>query len=170
MARISEIDIETAPRNVKDAVAAHIAAGHRITPEKRTLLHCVPAFNALEEGAYALDDELQRLIGKRAGDFFEYAVSAENECLVCTRYFENLLHRNGIDFATFEFTDREKLLLEYGRVIAKHPKEVSDELFGRMREEFTEEEIVAITTMGVMMVANNHLNDILQIPTEEPEE
>jgi alkylhydroperoxidase family enzyme len=51
-------------------------------------------------------------------------------------------------------------------VIAHTPKAVSDELFARMKAEFTEEQIVAITTMGVMMTAMNYFNDILQIEPE----
>lgn len=167
MPRITEIDVEHASDAVKQTVAAHLAAGHRLTSEKRTLLHNVAAFLALEESSYALDDELQRLIGKRAADFYEYAISVQNECLVCTTYFSKLLRQNNIDYATFDFTDREKLLIEYGQAIAKDPKAVSDELFERMKREFSEEEIVVITTMGVLMIANNYLNDILEVQPEK---
>ncbi len=167
MARINEIDLENASPEVRKAAAEHIAKGHNITSEKRTLLHNVPSFLALEESSYMLDTELQSLIGKRAADFFEYAISVQNECLVCTAYFTNLLKKNGIDFDTFDFTDRERLLIEYGQAIAKDPKGVTDELFARMKNEFTDEELVAITTMGVLMIANNNFNDILQVSPEE---
>lgn len=167
MPRITEIDIDNAPQNVKKAVADHLSKGHRITSEKRTLLHNVTAFQALEESSYTLDTELQRLIGKRAADFYEYTISVQNECFVCTAYFTNLLKKNGIDFDTFEFTEQEKLLIEYGKAIAKDPKNVSDELFEQMKQTFNEEELVVITTMGVLMIANNNFNDILQVTPEE---
>ncbi len=167
MPRITEIDVENAPQKVKDVIDAHVASGHRITSEKRTLLHNVVAFQALEESSYALDEELQRLIGKRAADFYEYAISVQNECFVCTAYFTNLLKQNGIDFDTFAFTERENLLIAYGKAIAKEPKKVPEELFDRMKQEFTEEELVVITTMGVLMIANNYLNDILQVEPEQ---
>lgn len=167
MPRITEINVETASEEVKKTVAAHLAEGHRLTSEKRTLLHNVAAFLALEESSYTLDDELQRLIGKRAADFYEYAISVQNDCFVCTAYFTNLLKKNGIDFDTFDFTDAERLLIEYGQTIAKDPKNVPDELFARMKQTFTEEQIVVITTMGVLMIANNYLNDILQVTPEE---
>ena len=167
MPRITEIDIDNAPQNVKEAVAVHLSKGHRITNEKRTLLHNVTAFQALEESSYTLDAELQRLIGKRAADFYEYAISVQNECFVCTAYFSNLLKKNGIDFDTFAFTAQEKLLIEYGKAIAKDPKNVSDELFEQMKQTFNEEELVVITTMGVLMIANNNFNDILQVTPEE---
>lgn len=166
MPRISEINVEQASDEVKAVISKHIAEGHRLTSEKRTLLHNVTAFLSLEESSYALDDELQRLIGKRASDFFEYAISTQNECIVCSAYFSNLLKKNNIDFDTFGFTDREKLLIEYGKAMAKNPKGVSDELFERLKKEFNEEEIVVITTMGVLMIANNYLNDILEVTPE----
>lgn len=166
MSRITEIEIENASEAVKKAVSDHLAKGHRITSEKRTLLHNVIAFQALEESSYTLDIELQRLIGKRAADFYEYAISVENDCFVCSVYFSNLLKENGIDYDTFSFSSREQLLIEYGKAIANDPKKVSDELFGRMKKEFSEEEIVVITTMGVLMIANNYLNDILQVEPE----
>lgn len=164
MARISEINIETASEEVKKVVEEHIASGHKITNVKRTMLHHIPSFNTLEVGSYDLDDDLQRLIGKLDGDIFEYAVSAENDCLVCSAYFIKLLNEeHGIDPNRYEFTDRQQLLIEYARAIAHSPKEVSDELFGRMKKEFTDEQIIAITTMGVMMIAMNYFNDILQL-------
>ena len=97
MPRISEINPETAPEAIQKIIADHLADGHALTAEKRTLLHNAVAFNAVEAGSYALDDELQRLIGKRAADFYEYAISQKNGCLVCSIYFQNLLKKNGID-------------------------------------------------------------------------
>ena len=166
MSRISKIDPETATPEVKSAIADHLAAGYRLTSEKLTLLHNVTAFRCLEVESYALDRELQRLIGKRAADFFEYAISLENDCLVCSTYFGKLLRDNGIDFETFACTAREQLLIDYGRAMAKDPKGVPDELFEKLKAEFTEEELVVITTMGVFMIANNYFNDILQVESE----
>ena len=47
MGRISQIDPETAPAEVKAAIWKHIAEGRKITNEKRTLLHNVNAFNLM---------------------------------------------------------------------------------------------------------------------------
>ena len=167
MPRISLIDLETASEEVKKVVADHVADGYRITNEKLTLLHHVPSFNALELESYKLDRELQKIVGKRAADFYEYAISLQNDCLVCSTYFTKLLKKNGIDdFNTFNFTAEERLLIAYARAIADDPKNVSDELFEQLKARYTEEEIVVITTMGVFMIANNYFNDILQVQSE----
>ena len=167
MARIPEINIEEASDEIKGILKQHVADGHRITNVKRIILNHLPSFKTLELGQYDLDDDLQRLIGKLDGDIFEYAISSENDCLVCTTYFIRLLkEEHGIDPNHFEFTDRQNLLIEYARQLAKNPKEISDELFARMQREFDDETIVAITTMGVMMIAMNYFNEALKILPE----
>ena len=161
------IDPNSVGNDVKIVVSDHLAQGYRITNEKLTLLHNVTAFHALEEESYAVDRELQRLVGKRAADFFEYAISLENECVVCSSYFGKLLRQNEItDFDHFDFTPEEKLLIEYARAIAKDPKHVPDALFKLLKDRFDDETIVVLTTMGVFMIANKYFNDILQVEPE----
>jgi hypothetical protein len=45
---VSLIDIDHASDQVKEAVQKHLMDGHTITNEKRTLLHNIPSFWALE--------------------------------------------------------------------------------------------------------------------------
>ena len=86
---------------------------------------------------------------------------------MCSIYFRNLLKKNGIDFDTFEFTEKEQILIDYGQAIAENPKHVPQELFDKLKANFTEEEIVVITAMGVMMIANNYFNDILGVTPDK---
>ena len=57
-------------------------------------------------------------------------------------------------------------MIEYGRAIAKNPKQIPDELFERLRAVFDEETLVVMTTMAVFMIANNVFNDALQVEPE----
>ena len=167
MSRIEPLVPAELSQPARRALKEHIADGYRVTNEKLTLLRNVPSFHALEVESYAVDRELQRLVGKRAADFFEYAISLQNDCDVCSTYFGKLLRRNDVtDFKHFDFTPEEKLLIEYGRAIAKDPKGIPDELFSRLKERFDDETIVVLTTMGVFMVANNYFNDILKVEPE----
>ena len=43
------------------------------------------------------------------------------------------------------FTDREKVALDYAVAVMRTPVEVTDELFARVKEQFTEKQIVEIT-------------------------
>ena len=165
MPRIAPVNLTDLPPEAQAAVDEHLRQGYRLTNEKLTLLHNATAFEALEAQSYAVDRELQRLVGKRAADFFEYAISVENDCIVCTTYFGKLLRSMGIEnFEDFAFTPEEEL--EYGRAIAKNPKQIPDALFERLRAAFDEESLVVITTMAVFMIANNVFNDALQVEPE----
>lgn len=167
MARIEPLVPGELPNQARQALEEHVAGGYRVTNEKLTLLRNAPSFHALEVESYAVDRELQRFVGQRAADFFEYAISLENDCVVCSTYFGKLLRRNGFtDFEHFDFTPEEKLLIEYGRAIAKDPKGIPDELFSCLKERFDDETLVVLTTMGILMIANNFFNDILQVEPE----
>lgn len=173
------IDPETASPEVKAEIARHTAEGHKITNEKRTLLHNIHAFRAVEEASYALDDDLQRLIGKLDGDLFEYAVSVSNDCLVCTTYFSKLLREeHHLDPNHFVLTHRQELLMNFGKKVGHTPKEITDEEFEELKQDFlqhggrdgepvdeekAEEIMVVLTAMGAMMVANNYVNDVLKV-------
>ena len=163
MPRISMIDPATASPEVKQAIDEHLAKGYSLTKEKLTLLHNVAAFKAIEEGSYSVDKELCRIVGERAANFFEYAISIENDCIVCTTYFKRLLDKQGIDIHNFEFTDDENLLIEYAKALAKDPRHIPAELLDRLQAKYNEEEFVVITAQGIMMLANNYFNDIAEV-------
>lgn len=164
---IEKIDLDNASLEVKKAVDDHLAMGYRITNEKLTLLHNVPCFTALEVHSYAVDRELQKIVGERAAEFFEYAISLENDCIVCSTYFAKKARQLGItDLYSFDFTDDEKLLIDYARAIANDVKNIPQDIYDRLKARFSDEEIVVITTMGVFMVANNYFNDILRVEPE----
>jgi hypothetical protein len=179
MGRVAMIDPETAPEKTKEVIQKHLAEGHALTNEKKTLLHSIPAFLAVEEASYALDDEVQSLIGKLDGDLFEYAVSVTNECVVCTTYFGKLLrNEHHLDPATYQLTRREKLLMAYAQKLGHSPKEITDEEFQALRQDFLDHGdgdgnpvdgekadriMVVLTAMGAMMTANNIVNDALRV-------
>ena len=122
MPRIRPLTPAEASPEAQDAVEEHLRQGYRLTNEKKTLLYNAAAFEALEVRSYAVDRERQRLVGKRAADLFEYAISVQNDCIVCTTYFGKLLRNMGItDFDSFDFTPEETLMIEYGRAVARNP-------------------------------------------------
>ncbi len=179
MARISKIDPAAASKEVQEVIQEHLAQGRSLTNEKLTLLHNVPAFLAVEASSYALDDDLQRLIGKLDGDLFEYAVSVSNDCLVCTTYFSRLLREeHGIDPNHFTLNHRQELLMQFAQKAGHSPKSITDEMFAELKNEFiqngdgegnpvdeekAEEIMVVLASMAAMMVANNYVNEILQV-------
>ncbi len=45
------------------------------------------------------------------------------------------------------FTEREKLALDYAVAVMRTPVEVTDELFARVREHFSDEQLVELTAL-----------------------
>ena len=163
---VSLIDIDNASQEVKDAINKHVAEGHSITNEKRTLLHNIPSFWALEGKSYELSAELKKFISPRAANLFEYAISVENDCLVCTTYYKKYMESIGVDINNVDYTEEEELVIEYAQAIVRDRKNISTDLFDRIKARIGEEGLVVLTTMGMFMIANNYFNDILHVRSE----
>ena len=163
---VSLIDIDNASQEVKDAINKHVAEGHTITNEKRTLLHNIPSFWALEGKSYELSAELKKFISPRAANLFEYAISVENDCLVCTTYYKKYMESIGVDINNVDYTEEEELVIEYAQAIVRDRKNIPLDLFDRIKARIGEEGLVVLTTMGMFMIANNYFNDILHVRSE----
>ena len=163
---IDLIDLENAPADAKEAAERHLAKGYSMTNEKRTLLHNVTAFEALEGMSYEVSKELKKFISPRAANLFEYAISVENDCLVCTTYYKKYMESIGLDINNLDYTEEEKLVIEYAQAIVRDRKNIPEELFNRLLDYLGQEGLVVLTTMGMFMIANNYFNDILHVQSE----
>ena len=164
---ISLVDPANAPEDVRKAAEAHLAKGYRMTNEKRTLLHNAVAFEALEGMSYAVSAEMKKFTGHRAANLFQYAISLENDCLVCSTYYRRAMADLGLDsLDESQFTPDEALLVEYARAIVRNHKAVPTELLQRLLNRFGEEGVVVITTMAMFMIGHNYFNDILRVQSE----
>ena len=166
MAYISQVDYETASPEVREQIDTQIREHGRITNMKLTLLHSLPAYHALMEW-FPLEETIEAFLGERAVNFFCYAISHANECLVCSTFFEKILRDLGIDFDTFNFTEEEQLLIDYGIAIVNDPNHVPSSIFDRLKEHWNEEQIVAITGFATIMIATNLINEVLQVQLDD---
>jgi 4-carboxymuconolactone decarboxylase len=97
----------------------------------------------------AVDDRLKNLVELKGAQMIgcEYCVDlgsqicrnaglSDDELLALPRYGQSEL-----------FTEREKIALDYAVGVMRTPVEVSDELFDRMKEHFSDEQMVEITAL-----------------------
>lgn len=138
----------------------------RMTNMKRTLLHSLPAYHALMEW-YTLRDVVAQFLGERLTNLFSHAISAETDCLICSTYFRRILIDAGEDVESLSLDARERAVVEFGRCLAQPFARVPDELFARLASHFDNEQVVALTAFGGMMVATNVLNNALDIPLDD---
>ncbi|WP_370295270.1 carboxymuconolactone decarboxylase family protein [Rossellomorea marisflavi] len=162
---VPALQYETMNQEAKNFVDERIKSGSRVTNMVKTLLYSMPSFKAME--FYPVRNELQKIIGSRAVYFFCYAISTENECLVCSTYHAKLLRDLNIQFDEFEFTEIEKVLIDYGRGLVQNPNNIDPSIYDRLRSQFTSEEIVLITTVGCKMIASNIFNEAMKVDLDE---
>ncbi len=94
MARVRPVEYTEASPEVRAAYDHAVREHGRITNMKRTLLRSRPAFDALMEW-YTLRDVVEPFLGERLVNLLSHAISAENECLICSTFFRRILDRVG---------------------------------------------------------------------------
>jgi alkylhydroperoxidase family enzyme len=162
MARIKPIDLADTNDAERRAYEDHERHHGRMTNMKRTLLHSLPSFHALMEW-YTLRDAVRPFLGDRSATIFSHAISAETDCLICSTFFRRILIDAGEDPDELKLGERDQLLVDFGRQLAKDPKRVDDVLYDRLTKEFSDQQIVALTAFGAIMLATNIFNDALRV-------
>lgn len=166
MSYLPMIDYDTASQEARDAWDQHIARGGKITNMKKTLLENVPSFTAYMEW-YTLYDELQPVIGDRALSLYSYSISNSNDCMICSLFFRQILIDSGDDPDHPNLSDTEKLLMDLGHNIVKNPHDIPQDIYGRLKEKFTDEQIVTLLAFAGIMYATNLFNTIAKVPLDE---
>lgn len=165
MAYVSIPNEDELTEEAKQFYDAKIQKDGSISNMTHTLLRSMKSFYALE--FYPIRDEMVKIVGSRATYFYCYAISSENECLVCTTYHARLLKHLNLEPGEFTFSDVEKVLIDYGRGLVNDPNRIDPSIFDRLKHHFSEPEIVLITTVGCKMIASNIFNSALQIDLDE---
>ena len=166
MPRIELQSYADAAESVRTEWDRQIREHGRMTNMKRTLAHNGTALHALMEW-YPLRDEVRTFLGERLTDLFAHAVSAENDCLICSTFFRRILIERGEDPENLRLDERDVVVFEYGRRLATGGHDVSDALFNRLRSWFAPAQIVTLTAFGSIMLATNVLNNALQVDLDD---
>jgi alkylhydroperoxidase family enzyme len=165
MPRIAPLGYAEMPPDARAAHDRHLQAA-RITNMKRTLLHAVPAFDALMTW-YPLRDTVQPFLGDRLTTLFAHAVSSETDCLICSTFFRRILIDSGEDPDSLEMDEREAAVVAFGRALAVTPHRMADDVYDRVAAYFDDGQMVALTAFGALTVATNVINNALGVPLDD---
>ena len=165
MTRIDPADLDRAPEASRELATAHEATGARMTNMKRTAAHSPEALAMLLTW-YPLHDRVAEFLGERRAQLLSHAISAQNDCLICSTFFRRLLIDAGEDPDALELDADDELIVRLGRRLATDPHGVDDELYGELAARFTETQIVELIGFGAIMVATNVFNDALRVPLD----
>jgi alkylhydroperoxidase family enzyme len=165
MTRIAPASYAELPPDARAAHDAHLRVA-RITNMKLTLLHSVPAFDALMTW-YRLRDAVEPFLGPRLTTLFAHAISSETDCLICSTFFRRALIEAGEDPEHLSLDDWERAVVAFGRRLAVTPHTVPDEAYAPLAARLSDAELVTLTTFGALMVATNVFNNALGVPLDE---
>lgn len=142
------------PRMMKKLTGREPQTGSGIEPmeiwaHQPKMMIAMGKFNQAVRKGKSIDERLKNLIELKGAQMIgcEYCVDlgsqicrnnglSDKELLALPRYRESDL-----------FTEREKLALDYTVAVMRTPVEVTDELVARMKEHFSDEQLVEITAL-----------------------
>ncbi len=93
-------------------------------------------------------------------------VSQLHECQFCINSHVDIMKGLGIDTeiaSGAEFTPRERLALEYAEYITRDSNRIPDDMFTRLREQFSDPEIVELTFLTGFITMLNRFNNALGV-------
>ena len=160
MSYVPQIDYEVAAAPVREAHDEEVRLRGHVTNMKRTLLH---SRRLPPTGWYTLRDELRPAIGDRAIWVFSHAISAANDCLICTTFFRRALIDAGFSPEDFEPTEEEELLIAFGSAIASDSNHVPPDIWAQINERYDTVTVVNLVAFAGIMIATNVFNNVIQV-------
>ena len=141
------------------AVFAHVPAALR---------HLMPLLMELREA---------RTLPKRYLELAIVAVSKLNECDYCVAHHTPFLAVEGVSPAGAQrilayvdhpdLDEADRLVVEYAIAVTERPNRIPESMFARLRQQFSEAQIVELTLRIGLCGFFNRFNDALQIEAEE---
>ncbi|HWQ26169.1 MAG TPA: hypothetical protein VN367_05230 [Chlorobaculum sp.] len=166
MSRISHVVYEEAEPEIREAWDKVIEKHGAVTNMKAVLLHSPTALNAVLEW-YSLYAKVKPVLGQRLTILFCDAISRENACQLCSSYMRKGIIDSGEDPENLVLSERDKVIVGFGRQLADDPNRITDEAFSKLYDYLTEAQIVELTAFGALMIVNNVFNNALRIDLDD---
>jgi uncharacterized peroxidase-related enzyme len=174
MARVRDVAIDEIPEDVRPTYARFSDAYGPFLNQVRVFAHRPPAVKHLMGLLLELADEA--LLPKRYLEIVLVAVSKLNECAYCVAHHSPRLVDQGLAPETVAnilepdcpgLDEVDRLVRDYAVQVTTKPQYLRDAVFERLREHFTEAEIVELTLRTALCGFFNRFNDALQIGMED---
>jgi len=164
--RVRPVEFEQTTGEARKAFEKGLARFGRLTNMKRTLLHCPPAYQALMEW-YTLFEIVKGFLGERLAIIFSHVISTESDCLICTTFMRRILIEWGEKPDELNLDEKGEAIVAFGCALAHQGNRVPDEVYARAARFFNDEQMVALTAFGALMIATNIINNVLQVDLDE---
>ena len=171
MARVSDVPPEKVPEDVRNTYLRFASGYGPFRDQVGVFAHVPSAVKHLM--GMLLELREQRNVPYRYIELAIVAVSKLNECHYCVAHHKPLLEIEGVspegaerilDYREHpELDDVDKLVVEYAIAVTETPQRIRDNVFERLRAQFTEAQIVELTLRISLCGFFNRFNDALQI-------
>ena len=174
MSRIAVKTRDDLPQNLKPLWDKMTTYG-AFENQAGVMAHRPPIFQHVWSLLVDLADEA--VLSKRYLELALVTVSLLNRCAYCVSHHAPKLAIQGVsadgaerllDYKDHpELNEVDKLVVEYAIAVTNDWNKTRDEIFTRLREHFTEAQIVELTWRTALCGAFNRFNDILQFDIED---
>ena len=151
----------------KELIRYHeeVQGGH-MTNMKYTLLRKPVAFQVYM-GWYDLKKDALKFLTQHEITIFCHAISSENHCLVCGTFFRRILIDWGEDPDNPRLTEREQLLWDFGQAFVDDFHNIPREIYNRLDQEFSEEEVIELIALAGQMDATNRFVTVAKVELDQ---
>ena len=173
MARVRDIDISEVPEDVRPVYERFSNEYGPFLNQVKVFAHRPPALKHIMGLLLDLADET--LLPKRHLEIALVTVSKLNECTYCVAHHAPRLVDEGLSATTVAnildpdcegLDDIDRLVRDFAVEVTLRSNSLRDDIFDRLKQHFSEEQIVELTLRTALCGFFNRFNDTLQIGME----
>ena len=174
MARVRDIEIDEVPENARKTYQRFATEYGPFLNQVKVFAHRPPALRHVMGLLLELAEE--QVLPKRYLEIALVVVSKLNECRYCVAHHAPRLIDQGLSTEAVEnilepevpgFDEVDTLVRDYAVQVTNNFQYIRDGMFDRLKEHFTEEQIVELTLRTALCGFFNRFNDALQIGMED---
>ena len=174
MARVRDVGIEEVPADVRPVYERFAREYGPFLNQVKVFAHRPPALKHIM--GLLLDFADEAILPKRYLEIALVVVSKLNACEYCVIHHAPRLVEQGVDSVAVEnildetvpgFDPVDMLVRDYAVMVTNDFHRIRDGMFEKLREHFTEEQIVELTLRISLCGFFNRFNDVLQIGVED---
>ena len=174
MPRVREIEIDEVPEDVRPIYQRFATDYGPFLNQVKIFAHRTPALRHVMGMLLELADEA--VLPKRYLEIALVVVSKLNECEYCVAHHAPRLMDQGLSLEAAEniladpvpgFDEIDMLVRDYAVQVTQTPGRIRDAMFARLKEHFSEEQIVELTLRTALCGFFNRFNDAMGIEMED---
>jgi len=174
MARVSDVEVHQVPEDVRPVYERFATQYGPFMNQARVFAHRPPALKHIM--GLLLDFADEAVLDKRYLEIALVVVSKLNECKYCVAHHAPRLIEQGLanesvaailDKDVPGFDEVDLLVRDYAVDVTNNWNYIRDDMFERLRQHFSEEQIVELTLRTALCGFFNRFNDAMQISMED---